>query len=366
MLGDVKEILDPMSGYGLLTRYCAESGKASYCLEYNVPQYLWQILNHPAYSPYFLDAIDLILRWQQRWPHNKLHALVSADFYPPESIEFIEKLLALGREAIVESGGPSRTVDLLALALLLPFSGRLSCSVPGDISTHAKKGGMCVYKGWEADYTSYLSALRRRLTQISATSVSQKHSVVLGDARTHAFPANRFRAMITSPPYPNHRDFVSIFAPENKLLSLLRNKQFLAQIATDTQVIGSNFVSNRPKREPQTESAIRFLNAIRSLKRTKNAAYDDRVYYEPYFENYFVDLEQSYANVSRALTATFEGYIVVVNNTHRNLVVPVSNVIQDIWRSLGFKTDIHEEKELFHIGTKNRARGVSGQNIRNI
>lgn len=38
-LADRNEILDPMSGYGLLTRYCSKIGITAYCIELNPPQY---------------------------------------------------------------------------------------------------------------------------------------------------------------------------------------------------------------------------------------------------------------------------------------------------------------------------------------
>jgi hypothetical protein len=89
------------------------------------------------------------------------------------------------------------------------------------------------------------------------------------------------------------------------------------------------------------------------------------VYYIPYFENYFIDLEEAYKNVSLACAdSDFEGYIVVVNNTHRNLIIPVSDVVLEVWTSLGFKTEIFEANELFHIGTKNpRARGLRAKHM---
>jgi hypothetical protein len=124
-------------------------------------------------------------------------------------------------------------------------------------------------------------------------------------------------------------------------------------------IIGSNFVSERPPRIPTTKSARHFLKAINELKRNETAIRHDKQYYIPYFENYFADLECAYKNIAPALKQKFEGYIIVVNNTHRNLVVPVSDTIIEIWRSLGFNAIILTATESFHVGTKNpRARGL--------
>lgn len=360
-----REIFDPMSGYGLLMRYCSTAGIKSFGVEYNLPQYLWQLLCHPANSENFLHAIKIIRSQRARWPRTKAKAVVSDEFFPEESLRLLEQLLDRIRQAIEKSFDESTNLEQPALALLLPFAGRLSCSIPGDISTHTKVGGMCVLLDWERDYEAYLCAIQTRLDHIANTAVTRSHKLVYGDARIYKFPKQRFRAMITSPPYPNHRDFTSMFAPEHALLHELRVSENRAPRQFSDRIIGSNFVSNRPKNLPESKTALRFLNDIKRLERNKTATYDDEVYYIPYFENYFIDLEKAYKNVSTACASSdFEGYIVVVNNTHRNLVIPVSEVVLEIWIRLGFKATIFASNELFHIGTKNpRARGLRAKHM---
>lgn len=360
-----REIFDPMSGYGLLMRYCSTAGVKSFGVEYNLPQYLWQLLCHPANSENFLQAIKIIRSRRARWPRPTVKAVVSDEFFPKELLRILERLLHSTKQAIEECFDEDTNLDQLTLALLLPFAGRLSCSVPGDISTHTKIGGMCVLLGWEKDYEAYLRAIHTRFEHIANTAVNRNHKLVYGDARIYKFPKQRFRAMITSPPYPNHRDFTSMFAPEHALLHELRINGDWAPRQFSEHIIGSNFVSNRPKTLPKSKMALRFLNDIKRLERNKTATYDDEVYYIPYFENYFIDLEKAYKNVSSACASSdFEGYIVVVNNTHRNLVIPVSEVVLEIWIRLGFKATVFASNELFHIGTKNpRARGLRAKHM---
>jgi hypothetical protein len=196
-----------------------------------------------------------------------LRAVVSDEFFPEESLQILERLLHLTKQAIEECFGVSKNSDQLALALLLPFAGRLSCSVPGDISTHTKVGGMCVFLGWEKDYEAFLLAIQTRLAHISHTALNRNHKLIHGDARIYKFPERRFRAMITSPPYPNHRDFTSMFAPEHALLhewGLNGNKM---PRKFPERIIGSNFVSNRPKNVPESKSALRFLVVAQLRKR---------------------------------------------------------------------------------------------------
>ena len=164
--------------------------------------------------------------------------------------------------------------------------------------------------------------------------------------------------MITSPPYPNHRDFSTIFAPENAFLtSPIASKQWSCA-RPKAPIIGSNFISGSPESRVDIKCVISFLERAASLARSSQARYDDDKYYFPYFSSYFAGLGAAYANVAKSLAASFEGYIIVVDNTHRGLVVPVSAAIVELWQTLGFKAEIVESIEAFHVGTKNpRARG---------
>jgi hypothetical protein len=76
-------------------------------------------------------------------------------------------------------------------------------------------------------------------------------------------------------------------------------------------------------------------------------------------------LEDAFANISASLQSRFEGYLIVVNNTHRNTLVPVSETSLEIWQTLGFDATIVESSESFHIGTKNPlARGLRARHTR--
>jgi len=366
---DVKEIFDPMSGYGSLTKYCSEHGISSYCLEYNLPQHLWQVLSHPAQSEQYIESSRLILSWKKHWPHVRTRAVSSDDWFTPESIKLLMELLHLAKKATDEIfGKPLLDEDRsTSVALLLPFVGRMSCSVPGDIVTHVKKGGICVYRGWADDFELYLHALVRHLERIRQNSPCKLHTLVHGDARTFRFPRNRFKAMLTSPPYPNHRDFVSMFSPEHAFLDILKLPGGVSPRSASVDIIGSNFVKDRPLQTPKGRVAKNFLKAITEVRRNKTAIRHDTQYYIPYFENYFSDIERAYENIAPSLKQDVEGYIIVVNNTHRNLLVPVSDAIIETWTNLGFNASIAASTETFHVGTKNpRARGMRARHTEHV
>lgn len=362
-LSSKNEILDPMSGYGRLMSYCSRLGVRTYGLEFNRPQYYWQLLNHPAHADILLKCVGKIESNHKFWPKCNLRATVSDDWFSCEAKKIIESLFdiflsILNKEFACKKG----SAENLALALILPFAGRLSCAVPADIATHVKKGGMCVFKDWEQDLFDYLGILRKNLTYIKDTAIFKEHIIKLGDCRNAKLPTNRFSAMITSPPYPNHRDFTTMFAPENACLAWLANKKLSFGCSYNEPIIGSNFVSGRNKPVVTCKVAQKFLGGIEQYKGSKGAQYDNKVYYLPYFEQYFSDLEKAYKNIMPALKKNFEGYIIVVNNTARNLVIPVAESIVEIWQEAGFSAEIYSAEETFHVGTKNpRARGLKAK-----
>jgi hypothetical protein len=333
-LKNTDEILDPLSGYGLLTKYCSEIGIRSYCVEFNLPQYFWQVLCHPAHALEFIECIRQIQAWRARWPKAMVRAIASDTWFPEESQQMLLALLDLCKASIDAcfdmSKNQAENPEDLAFALALPFVGRFSCSTPGDISTHTKLGGMCVYHDWEDDFHAYLRALSHRLEVITEHAVSLDHTIIYGDTRTLALPRERFGGMLTSPPYPNHRDFASMFRPERAFLNWLDAERGVPSRQTSEHIIGSNLVAGRPERSVRAKAAKNFIEAISNLKRAKQAIYDDDKYYIPYFINYFADLEDSFGNVSSSLQSSFEGYLIVVNNTHRNILVPVSEVSLEI------------------------------------
>ena len=374
-LRDRGEILDPMSGYGSLMRYCAYSTHPlrSYCMEANEPAHFWQLLMHPRHSKAWIELADRILACKSAWPRSGMAATTSDDWFPPESQRI---LLKLWEVCLRETGkcpfrrGPS--CEYLAIAFLLPFCGRLAAMVQGSVVTHVKRGGICVYRGWKVDFEKYVRRLRANLAKQVQLSKRTTHTIVLGDCLDAKLPLKRFSAMITSPPYPNSRDYSSMFLPELDFIRLLKDRGFLGTLPSQARLIGSPIVSPSegcPKRtvnDVMSGSAREFLHGLEKHKGTKNTVYDIEVYYLPYFSNYFVAIEQAYCHLSSALSDDFEGYIIVVNNTARKTVVPVAAAIVETWKRLGFSASIEDEfsRELSHVGGLNpRVKGLSARHM---
>lgn len=180
-LSDRGEILDPMSGYGSLMSYCSKLGIKSFCLEFSIPMYLWQILNHPAYTGVFQGSIEQLMSMKRSWPKTELMAEASEECFPEGSKCIITELLYLTKRIVSSFKVDSEKIELFSLAILLPFVGRLSSTVPGNVPTEVKKGGICVYKDFQKDFSEYLEIICDRLQDVKSASKSNRHTVVLGD-----------------------------------------------------------------------------------------------------------------------------------------------------------------------------------------
>lgn len=368
-LRDRHFVLDPMAGYGGLTQLAAGASIGSYSVELNEPQYLWQVLTHPSNRQDVRRAIAYLLRNLPADPSPECSVVVCEDFFPPEAMMRLEMLTVSVRHAVGQCGGMSEPDDLVD-ALVLPFVGRLAALRPSQNPAHVKgKGGLCVVRGWVDDFELYLRVLDDLLGRLKQPAVEMpRNELALGDARTHRFPRNSFDAMLTSPPYPNRADYAAIFAPEIDYLDR-RTRSNRKSVLAGRDLIGSVLVSGRGRQPPQTPSAIEFLERADkvALAGGSRTAYDQRQYYRPYFEQYFAGVEMAWRNVSVSLTDDVLGYIAVVNNTHRGIVVPVAEFAVEVWTELGFTASIIDTSERTHVGTMNpRARGLRAVHARHV
>ena len=207
---------------------------------------------------------------------------------------------------------------------MLPFVGRLSCNIGGDNSTLVKEGGICILRNWNLDFRSYLLALKERLTKIPHNSNSLEHHIKHGDSRTFDFPKNMFDGLFTSPPYPNHRDFVSMFKPEQELLSILGYYNNSAKRKEVEDIIGSNFVSGNILSIAKI-ILFKFYSSIDEINRNANAIVDDDNYYIPFLKAYFFDLELAYNNISKSMKENIKGSIIEVNKAQRDSLFQLQN-----------------------------------------
>lgn len=290
MLANREEIFDPMSGYGSLMTFCAKKSIKSYSIEINVPTYLWQILVNPSNVDIYISAITRILNLESEWPKIDKRADTSDEWFTDEAKQIILKLLMINKTVFNDLGIDESQIHLMSISLLLPFVSRISTCTPGDV-TYIKEGGICVYRNLHQDYRNYLELLlNERLKLIKSFSKSLCHKTFLADARNVKLPERCFSAMITSPPYPNYRDYAKMFAPENYILKWLDSIREIKIDIPKGYVIGTNVVKGRNLELPKCAEALKFLKKLEEYQGTKKAVYDNKVYYLPYFRNYFYDI----------------------------------------------------------------------------
>jgi hypothetical protein len=369
-----KIILDPMAGYGSLITFCSQASKpvSAFCIEYNPPAYFWQVLINPLNTNKFIMLINRVEQIKQKWPKTSIRALCSKEWFPQESTDILMHLWTLFFEAAGSLSLKGRARTELPLALLLPFVGRLAACVQGNVVTHIKQGGLCVYEGWRDDFSNYISFLRGKLIHKREKNKTLNHKSLFANCMSVKLPRQKFPAMITSPPYPNSRDYAAMFGPENAFLDFLNSKDIIKGFTIRQRLIGCPCVSEKDgsqKKYPndvKSPTARSFLEGIAEFKGSKGAMYDEHVYYLPSFAKYFYELEAAYENLAPSLSKNFEGYIIVVNNTHRKQIIPVAKSVIDIWRRLGFKAEIDDEytRELPHVGGINpKVKGLAARHM---
>lgn len=361
-LASRKLIFDPMAGYGGLLTLCAkfEIPVSSFGIEYNPPSYLWQMLIHPNNSESLIRIAERTLVGIKKYDTRYKRAEISDEWFSESAQEILENLynLIFGYSKEISSPSDPR---ILTLSLMTPFVGRLASCVQGNIVTHVKKGGVVIMQDWLYDFQTYLYVIIERLKNICLESFNKDHIVKLGDCKTVDLENYSFPAMITSPPYPNSRDYASMFGPENEFLRFLEAKEYFSGISLRSRLIGSPCISTENGSKKATLSDVnsakakKFLNSILEYKGSLQAKYDNEVYYFPFFAKYFSDLEAAYGHISKSLATSFQGYIIVVNNTHRKMIVPVCEVVMEVWNNLGFRTGVVEKytRELPHVGGLN-------------
>ena len=356
----IKELLDPMAGYGTIMKYGQEFQFNSYMVELNLPAHLWQILVDKSRSDIILKLVEELIQCKNCWPKVSIIAEISNTWFGTygKSIlyYFYDTLLSLAGKYY------SHNIDIekIVLSILLPFCMRLSTAQKGD-AMHIKSGGVAIISGYDEDFSYYLTNLLTPLIKRSEEEIKQNsfssmpsNSIIYGDASVFKFPSKHFNGMLTSPPYPNGVDYRKMFIVENSFIELLIESDKFHVKLIDSPIIGTNIISGRPNPNIQSQIAENFLSELAVTKLNKDAQYDMQMYYLPYLRNYFADMANAYKNISLSLADDFMGFIVVTNNAIRKKEIPVANFIVDIWcNHLNFHATIIRDKEISHIGAKN-------------
>lgn len=351
-------ILDPMSGYGGGMRFWGRNGFKTMNIELNPPAYYWQLLINPSNADAIQSYIDCLLNRINELPKIEQNISISDRFFTKESIDFISKLFN-AISSIVDNDKE------LSIAIFLPFVSRFAHYQRSSSNiTHFKEGGLCSYVNWELDFVKYLRSLKDLLNEEFEQYIELMHANILSDIM-NADLANKYSYFVTSPPYPNYRDYSKLFRIENWVLNnIVNNSQYDFQ-----RMIGSNNVSGKSYGEIESPIANSFLSELleKSKKMPKKSRNDIQVYYHPYFCQYFYNIQEAYKKIDTLLTEKAVGYIVVNDNITRDIPIPVGASICDIFASMGYQTEDFNTSHISHYGNIGKsAKRINSHHIRHI
>ena len=190
------------------------------------------------------------------------------------------------------------------------------------------------------------------------------HTNVLSDIMNVSLD-NKYSYFVTSPPYPNYRDYSKLFRIENWILDNIINKnQYDFQ-----RMIGSNNVSGKSYGEIESPIANTFLLELldKAKKMPKKSKNDIIVYYHPYFCQYFYNIQEAYKKIDTLLTEKAMGYIVVNDNITRDIPIPVGASICDIFTYMGYQIEEINTSHISHYGNIGKAaKRINSHHIRHI
>jgi hypothetical protein len=355
-----KTILDPMSGYGVLADFCRPRGISTCSVEINPPSYLWQILCDPSRKELLMEAISALKSACKKTKKNhKIKLQATDNWFPSEAERLLKNIWDYSMAELSSHFSGEIAEDTLA-SILLPFIGRLCASTPGSMNIQVKQGGVVFFDGWDNDLLEYLSFLEDKLI-VAYINPKSQHEIVFGDVTSNYSMGQKYSFMVTSPPYPNMRDYYSFFFPENYALEKLFCVEKFVNASVRKNLIGTSSISDIKKDniiDPLTlasKSAQKFLSDLELWKGHKRSMADNISYYRPYYYFYFYMLQKAFGEIRKNLNDDINAYIIVVNNTARKFVIPVRSFVQETWESMDYFATEDEEftNEKSHIGSIN-------------
>ena len=350
-------ILDPMSGYGGSMSFFGKQGYRTTNIEINPPSYYWQILINPKHAKEIIALINIILDKSNTFPKIDIKFSITDDLFATEAVELIKNLYMLVLDY-------SKNKDL-SISLLLPFVSRFAnYQISSTNITHFKQGGICTYMGWVDDFKIYLITLRNKLEQDYLCYKEIIHDNICSDILKVKLDT-KYSCFITSPPYPNYRDYSKLFKIENWIL----NNIIFDQPTDFKMMIGSNNVSGKGYGSIISEKANLFLKELldKSKLLRKKAERDIEVYYYPYFAQYFFNIQEAYQKLNTMLTGNAVGYIVVNDNITRDIIVPVGASICDIFQNMDYNTQYYNISQISHYGNIGKsAKRMNSHHTRHI
>ena len=330
-------VLDPFCGTGTTLLACAERGLDCTTVDVN-PFLVW--LARAKTARYDDDAIETAAALVERMV--RAARARSGEMFVP-SIHRIERwwsgsvLAALGRAAAVArpSGKSSRAADLAALSLcraLISVAnvsfGHQSMSFR-EPSSGARDGRAQVGRALTEAFAALAESARAALPR-------SKRRVVLGDSRVlgGAFGAERYGAVVTSPPYSNRMSYIRELRPYMYWLGYLTERRDAGEL--DWRAIGGTWgaaTSRLGTWVPREETRIPFSGFDAIVRRISER--------EPllgnYVHRYFEDMASHAASLFPLVAPGGRIHYVVGNSKFYDVLLPADQIFATLFEAVGFE-----------------------------
>ena len=268
-----------------------------------------------------------------------------------KSIMLIEQIKALKNE---------RIKDHLLLASLKTIVGDVSNLKFGpEVGLGKIKADSAILTPWMANVTKIIEDISS-LPNLRNDITSEVH---LGDARVanQYLANNSISAVITSPPYPNEKDYSRTTRLENVLVGLVTNKQ-------DLREVKKTFVRSNTRSVYKEDSDHQFVRDFRSIqdlaKEIENKRIElnktsgfEKMYYKVVLQ-YFGGMAKHLANQRNSLVPGAKlAYVVGDQASYLRVMIRTGQLLAEISESLGYKVlDLELFRKRFATASKEELR----------
>jgi len=208
-----------------------------------------------------------------------------------------------------------------------------------------------------------VNAIKEDLEKIQLQAHNVESNVILGDSRNahqYLMPES-VKAVITSPPYPNEKDYSRTTRLENVLLGLISNKQELREVK-------KTFVRSNTRSVYKEDEDHKYIEHIKSITSIASQIEKRRIelnktsgfekMYSKVTLQYFGGMARHLANLRGSLQKGAKlAYVVGDQASYLRVMIRTGNLLAEIADDLGYKVnDIELYRSRFATASKQELR----------
>jgi len=261
-----------------------------------------------------------------------------------ELISTVEEIIHSGNLTDISTVGTafrelpvtSESAHSLVIAALFPYARDLLKVSKTKNPSWFKKNA--TFDGISFDKVEFFSQWRNLLQKVVTwrSAIADKEGITIsvdrGDSRKSLGRKDAFDGILTSPPYLTRLDYVHATYPEFLLLREFDTAPDIQRLRRS--MLGSPLTSERPARSlDRLPSDIKCLLSQISNHSSKASS----SYYYRFFSTYFVDLQASLRNISKALKNGASGCIVVQSSHYKEIEINLASAIVSLGVEFGLQ-----------------------------